>query len=845
MLFAVLACVLLIAGPARGQLTTYSIPGDIGWAQAQQIPFSERNYFQLIDFDTYASTGAIAPKDTVDVIAVPELPDSASVADLTVEQQAAFGRFAARVSRDSVLAVTGATLGGRSVRPGDLLVAARENFPRSLAAVQLMRAAGVDSVRAMVDLAHAVLFPRDPQRRFETLLNSPTLYETQLTEVQQRTGLESMIDHDPMTAFVRIDQPNRRIEKRAVVIRMDLVGRFPVGLIRFYPRPRTPPLRVTAFQLDINDGVDLRPTQATNTRTVTPFDYEILGDQVLPSRPGLPNYTLLRIDQGNQRDTVGIALHPPRYIRYLQWRSLTGLDYDIASLEVYNEGYPPTATWVSRPLPLDKGAIPNLVAYQGGDGTRRALLDALPGATLGRIRWDEQSIGDPGKAKVEISFQTGISPEPLILFRLNKNGDAVEWRADAQVQDRRGGTLAPGQLVNLDDPLLRSSARDIWNALSDAERAAAQTTQPEYALLTPANREDRNSFALPRVPDAVTWSGFQPVSNGQLLTVPGERPFFQLRIRFTSEDYRSAKAVGNLRFETVLPPLLPGVTAEIVPATGVRSGQDTLFTYLLRPRLGVGGEGFDHVRISTPAPATIERVRYAYGTHTVVQRSQDVAYKTKATTDSFVVFQVPPVDATMARGDSLIVLVDVRGRVLSSKTTFAGFVFRDTLDTSLRRDYSAVVTVTDDAGGRVDTVAQFVPQRVQGGDVLALGETEGDRNTLDVVTSIAEAIEDVVARLEVTPVFTPNGDAVNDVAEIRFDVLRVLRPVPVRIDIDELSGRRMRSWTQSRRVSAVNETWDGLDGAGHLVPPGTYVVRVTAETDERDWSAVRVVSVVY
>jgi hypothetical protein len=181
------------------------------------------------------------------------------------------------------------------------------------------------------------------------------------------------------------------------------------------------------------------------------------------------------------------------------------------------------------------------------------------------------------------------------------------------------------------------------------------------------------------------------------------------------------------------------------------------------------------------------------------------------------------------------------------KTNFTGHVFLDTVGAGPSTDYSNIIFLTDeDASGSIDTLQTILPQRILQGDVLAFTEDMSDRNTLDVVTSVAHAIDDVVQRLRVEPnPFTPNSDGVNDASRITYDILRVVEDVPVTLEVYDLSGRAVRSWTNDRAVGSFAEEWDGTDNSGNHVPPGLYLLKVTGDTDTGDIVSTRVVSVVY
>ena len=835
--------VLAWAGPGQCQLTTLRIPGDIEWKQAQQLPFNPGGFFESVDFKIEEG---IAPLDTARWVPLPVIPDSiVSASDFSFADRQLFDAFTRNVSRDRVLAQTGVVEDGAViVEAGGLLLSPKEDFPRTVAGVRLFRAAGIDSLRAMVNLAHAVLAPIDPQLRFRNWLRSPTIYETQLTKGQEQALLEALIDADPGNSFRRVDGQNRPVQKRSVVVIMDLTRRFPIGMVRFYPRVEENPLPIAAYKLEVHDGVTVKRGKGER---IAERDFLGFGGAAEASAGTVPVFEQLIIDQNNSADTVAVRFDDPEYLQQFKFRSLTGLDFDIAEFEVFNEGFTPKAVYLGKPLPVDPAGIGAMLGYLGGDLSLRAELDLLQGGTLGRVSWDEEKIGDPSASTAVVSMQTGFTPEPWIPIRLNRNGDAVEWRPEAEVVDRRAGSTSLGRTVNLDDPLLRAGTRDIWNALSDEERLVARTTFPEYndpAVVPVANKRTRAGEVLPILPDPLFWSGFQPLRNGERAALPGERPFFQLRVDFTSSDPGAATVIRNLRIEQLLPPLLREVRAEIVPAAGVAPGLDTLFTYALRPRFRPGDPGFNRVRIPTPTRISrVESVRFAYGLDRV-ERSEEVVFETVVREEDLFVLGIPRVEPSIPAADSLVVLVEFRARVLDVKTDFTGHVFLDTLGAADGTDYGGIITLVDDDGA--DTLATILPQRVMAGDVLSFSGDLSDRNSLSVVTSVAQPVEEVISRVGIAPnPFTPNGDGINDSAAITFDVLRVFEPVPMATELFDLSGRLVRKWEGERTVGSYSETWDGTGRDGRLVPPGLYLLKLKSATDSGVFGSTLTVSVVY
>ena len=133
-----------------------------------------------------------------------------------------------------------------------------------------------------------------------------------------------------------------------------------------------------------------------------------------------------------------------------------------------------------------------------------------------------------------------------------------------------------------------------------------------------------------------------------------------------------------------------------------------------------------------------------------------------------------------------------------------------------------------------------VRQRINPGN--AADEIESD--VLTVITPLAESI---LSSPEVSPnPFTPNGDGVNDVLNISYTILRLTAPVPVSIEIYDLSGVFIKTvYSGNDSVGQYSRHWDGRDNKDNLVPPGIHVYRISVEAQEEEETKTGTVSVVY
>tara|TARA_B100000686_G_C16529677_1_gene831641 strand:+ start:21 stop:896 length:876 start_codon:yes stop_codon:yes gene_type:complete len=102
------------------------------------------------------------------------------------------------------------------------------------------------------------------------------------------------------------------------------------------------------------------------------------------------------------------------------------------------------------------------------------------------------------------------------------------------------------------------------------------------------------------------------------------------------------------------------------------------------------------------------------------------------------------------------------------------------------------------------------------------------------------------------PVFSPNGDRINDEMTLDFTLMLVGSSTAVEAEIFDLSGRRMRLLREQRSISAGNYSisWDGRDETGAVVAPGLYAVRLklggnTDGSGIRDQEIYRTIAVTY
>ncbi|HIG53274.1 MAG TPA: hypothetical protein EYQ18_04680 [Candidatus Handelsmanbacteria bacterium] len=274
-----------------------------------------------------------------------------------------------------------------------------------------------------------------------------------------------------------------------------------------------------------------------------------------------------------------------------------------------------------------------------------------------------------------------------------------------------------------------------------------------------------------------------------------------------SADFRSIRDQGSqlyyLQFAVSDPPIATQVLAEITPGE-VAPGQPQAFTYALTPAFNSRDLGFDSIAIDTPSlSGGVDAVRIS---------GQEVSFEVRRLDETGFELAIPRIDATRT-GERIE--IDFRAEVFQFGTLFSGRVF--------------------------DSEKPFeVRQALTAGDADPL--VDGDRLSVDLLQVGQQSIRTLRLR---SAVFTPNGDGVNDLAEIEYDLLNV-QAVPVMIEVFDLAGRKVGVVAVGERSSGrFQAAWDGRGAEGDFLPPGTYLLRLVVGTDQGEDQAQAVVGLVY
>ncbi|MCC7264299.1 MAG: gliding motility-associated C-terminal domain-containing protein [Candidatus Latescibacteria bacterium] len=315
---------------------------------------------------------------------------------------------------------------------------------------------------------------------------------------------------------------------------------------------------------------------------------------------------------------------------------------------------------------------------------------------------------------------------------------------------------------------------------SDGEEDLVEVDRKTYLGLLPAARG-------PIRPNP-TWSPWERVAD-DLVRSPGFRRFIQARLLFLNPG----TALRRLVIEYTRPAVFQELEAEMSPLV-VDPGVETSFT--LSALVSLEGKGTD-----LPSGFSLVQVR----TTAQIRRVDQVLIDDRAI----------PVRVTMEPGEGFT--VDLRRR-LSQSGTFLQIHFRGTLFRDQTR--FEVGAVDRREGGLSYQVghAEEVDERLEGsGLVVRLRDAEK---------------APLLSVLQAPQLFTPNGDGINDRWVLNYTLIKLLKPVPLSLEVYDLSGREV--YRSQGEEDSGNHTlsWDGRGGDGQLLAPGLYLYELHVQADE-------------
>ena len=331
---------------------------------------------------------------------------------------------------------------------------------------------------------------------------------------------------------------------------------------------------------------------------------------------------------------------------------------------------------------------------------------------------------------------------------------------------------------------------------------------------------------------------------GIQLPLPGGTRYIQFRIFFDSTQH-SAALLDFIEFDYDAPLVSGGIVAEIFPPHA-SLGEETSFRYFVRPFFNPSeATSFNRIEIAVPSADTrLDTLRFdgqdwaeiAAGTATDLLRDVHPIRLAPAEgrSDSLGQFAQSLTSDPLTGSSKLHIKLPAMGAEHFQLGQNIEIVFRSKL---FRGSEDFTSTVWNDQIGRG---VEFIPQPTEDGDA-----------TPDIATNarlvVADEINQLIEAPHVVPnPFTPNGDGINDEATFSFDLVRLLEPVNVQVNIYDLSGRPIvQIHTGGSHASNVQIEWNGRESHGQLAPPGIYLYRLVADSDATSTAYTGALSLVY
>ncbi|MFT5086026.1 MAG: hypothetical protein ACI906_000521 [Candidatus Latescibacterota bacterium] len=407
--------------------------------------------------------------------------------------------------------------------------------------------------------------------------------------------------------------------------------------------------------------------------------------------------------------------------------------------------------------------------------------------------------GDEGKRPiVTIQMRSGADDTPLSYFRRDRDTGSVDEVSFAEYNADLPRRALFRQDPNTGEALEELSREDYINLPSEEQGPVRDFVKGDIR----GDGDNWSPWSTPLVLDA-TGTMALPID------LPSPREFFQFKISFNGD------AEATMRIDTLSVEIAPALvstaagevalSADLDPVGGVlvaTGGVDTSFVYDIRTEFADAGlAGFRGIKLAAFPPPVFTGLKM--GDPLVEVTEVEVV----ETADGFHVFFEPVNEA-----NNQPLRVAFRLRPLEHNTPVSAWL--------------------------LGTEA-VPPHPISVGNASAeVGTEKINIFTLDIKPTVEVQIS--------TPVITPNGDGINETAEIAFVLTQFAADLEVEIDIFDLSGHQVRKIIAGARTAgAYREAWDGRGNGGTMVPPGTYICRLAVKADAKSIETTKLIGVAY
>ena len=371
---------------------------------------------------------------------------------------------------------------------------------------------------------------------------------------------------------------------------------------------------------------------------------------------------------------------------------------------------------------------------------------------------------------------------PVIDLGTNWNITAIDWEIDAPL----GAQFA-----------LRSRTGDhVVEEMRYFDKNGKEVSKRRYEKLIASFRGPIETTLQPGDGWSV-WSE-EYIEAGTRFRSPSPRRYVQLEAELHADNPQAGIALDSLILNYSRP-LARTAVGEVHP-THVEPGEQTDFTYFLRPEFARDSQGFAAIALEASVPLAFRTLQIDGASVNAEIKKTDAGFR----------LHLPAPVAAAER-----VELGFAATVFQNNTRFRAFLERVNGPDTLRQQVDPGDAIPDLAGS---------------GDVVALPINEGLLAHLDIGNGI----------------FTPNGDGINDALVISFDVLKVIDARPIGASIFDLRGRLVRTLRDASGVAGHYQlTWDGRQNSGAMAQPGLYLLRLQVAGDSLTRTLIRSIGLSY
>ena len=620
-------------------------------------------------------------------------------------------------------------------------------------------------------------------------------------------------------------------------INIEFRGLFLIDRLRLYPRSQFPNRVLTHFRTFVagDEPGDIYVVWRGDilTESLNPTRF-LLPEQIDKKLPLIKDF---RLDGGE--------LGPPQRARVVSIKTTlptvaesyyATAAWEVAELEIYGRGFAMDASFVSEIIDVgasqyrryfDDDGQPVLFEslLRDPDAQMRSFDPDLPGQPVnwGQVRWKGQVEGD--HANVSIRVRTGTTPDTRVYQRPVAQGIVSEF-------DTSGEPIDVVAYLSMSQPNRVPVELLPYNGLKNDDDGRLVGWTPWSAPL------DFRSGLVD-----------EDGKGGVDIPVSVLSRYIQFRFDFQNDE-NSGVALDYIEVDFNKPHVNGSVLAEIFPDTA-RLGVSSDFQYAIKPMFTEDGEGgFNRIDIAVPSlEAGIDSLLVDNLPWTRLQPEVpeeldlseiwrrayiDSMQHERAWLDGLDISADRTFASAVYANNNGGVTLSIKTRRLLSEDFKLGEVMQVRFHSPVFKLFTEFKSWVWD-----DSIVSTTKQPSRAGNAASFFPTDA----IGVV-----ALEDPeVAKLVAPPrVFTPNGDGINDTASFELELFLLSAPVEVKIEIHNLSGKRIATLGPEQRSAGRYELiWDGRSAGNELVPPGLYLYRLVVDTDARGGNSLGAIAVVY